>query len=231
MRAARRSMDRKKIPNAPVFVENEKVDLWKPTRQKFALSWCAATVCKVAHPTYFVTDIQGNEFKVSVRRLRKVPKDPFGEEDEEDVAVAGDRNDHNSAEECSSDSDSKSDGSLDLVDELPEDQDQELIDSVRENDFVLYKDGGVVFGGKVVKIYTEAVEFHESVFVKKKKRIKAVSTWIDRDGVVIQTNYRPRNADPIIYKIDKSAIVAKCDLDQGSLLPVGADDSFALNVN
>ena len=212
VRETRRSLDAKVIPNAPVFVVGEEVDLWKPSTRKTDVCFFGATVVRAEHPTYYVRDEQQREIKVSVRRLRKIPHDPFAEEEEKkDGGSGSDSDDEDSVEDA----------------KYQDPPNEKLLSSIAIGDFVPYRDGHDVYGGLVTNLYAEAeiVEFQEMVFVKKGHRVKAERTWIDADGVVVQSNYRPQRADPILYKTDMYALVDKVTLDTGSLLPAAVCDA------
>ena len=95
----------------------------------------------------------------------------------------------------------------------------------------MYRDGASVYGGVVSKLYNDAIEFHEVVFQRKGKRVKAVKTWLDGDGVIVVSNYRPKSADPIIYKIDNIAVITKVTLDPSSLLPDSYRDKYPIVIS
>jgi hypothetical protein len=212
VRASRRLIDAKEKVNAPRFNVGDAVDLWVPKRSKMEVGWRSAKVVEVRHPTYQVEDDNGRSYEVSVRRLKKKPDDPFVKLSIGDDSVSGDSSQESVAEE----------------DEEEERSSQVAIEDLEVGDFILYSEGGSIFGGRLTNVYNEAVEFHEAVFKRKAKRIKAVATWVDGDGTVVTTNYKPKNGDRILYKIDRSAVVKKIVLDQGSLLPIGADDNLRL---
>ena len=186
----------------------------------------------VRHPTYDVVDDRDRKFTVSVRRLRKIPGDPFAsvEGEEEEVGQHPENVDALEMDEKYNDDDDDSE-----IESEPEHNDwapdKKLLESLEEGDFVLYRDGASVYGGIVVKLYNDAIEFHEVVFQKKGKRVKAVKTWLDSDGVIVVSNYRPKSSDPIIYKIDNIAVITKVTLDPSSLLPDSCLDKYPVVIS
>lgn len=94
-----------------------------------------------------------------------------------------------------------------------------MLASLKPGDFFLYRDGGRVYGGYLMRLLNDAAEFQEAVFKKKGTRIKAEKTWISRDGVVYASNYKPKASEPVVYKVDPVTIMRPIVLDTGSLLP------------
>ena len=217
VRAARRLTDAKtkEKADAPLFAVGERVDLWKPPMSKHDIAFYGAIVTKAQHPTYWVTDEQKREIEVSVRRLRKIPPDPFAEEEKKDGDASAD---------ADADADSKADPDTSDVDDKYSDDDFDapdavMLESLVPEDTILYRDAGKVYAGVVSRVFNDAVEFQELVCIKKGKRLKLVRTWIDNDGVIVQSNYRPSQAESITYKIDKYAVLEKIETENGSLIP------------
>jgi len=224
VRSVRRAFDAKvkERADAPVFRIGDEVDLWKPPRSKADVCFFGATVVSVSHPTYVVKDEEGREHRVNVRRLRAIPEDPFEKKSGDAADAAND--------ESSDDDDA--DGDADAK-ELHEPPDEKLLQSLAIGDFILYRDGVEVYGGILTGIFSDAgiIEFQECIFVKKGQRVKAERTWLDNEGIVVQSNYRPKGGDPILYKTDLFSVVDKVMLDTGSLLPAAICDAHPIVIS
>ena len=214
VRAARRDADAKVRPDAERFVVGERVDFWRPPPTKMAVAFGDAVVARVKHPTYWVTDSNGKEHRSSVRRLRKIPLDPFAPVADDEKKVGG--RPPPESDESDDDSDNEQDDDHDDL-SFP---DPAMLASLKPGDFFLYRDGGRVYGGYLMRLLNDAAEFQEAVFKKKGTRIKAEKTWISRDGVVYASNYKPKASEPVVYKVDPVTIMRRIVLDTLSLLPV-----------
>lgn len=213
VRRVRRAADALVRPNAPTFDVGERVDLWKPPPTKMAVPFCDGFVIRTKHPTYWVKDAEGRECRASVRRLRKIPPDPFSTEEKKVEGHQDDADLSDDVAELKQDSDDEADDDLSFPD-------PGMLASLKAGDFILYRDGGMVYGGYLMRLLSDTVEFHEAVFKKKGRRIKAEKTWISRDGVIAQSNYRPKDSEPVVYKVDPVTILRSVVLETGSLLPV-----------
>lgn len=143
------------------------------------------------HPTYAVQEVlSSTAHKVSVRRLRKVPVNPFV------AGQAADDEDPDSGEE-------EDGGSLVL------DHQQINLADFDQKTFFLYSDGGKVYAGKYESSDGEQISFQDVVLCQRKNSVKLLRTWVDESGVLVYANYQPKNSQSVIYKLRKDTILKK----------------------
>lgn len=208
VRAFRRGVDKKNDEkrDAPSFVPGEKVDLWRPVANKLQNSWVTAFVKNRVNPDGPVYEVvhDGKILLVNVRRLRKVPLDPFAYP------------------------------ALDLDMDLkysPSDAEEEVLNSDLEEvadvvvpapgDVFIYRDGNNEYFGLLKNITHAYASLQELVLLKKKKgQFKVSKVWVDTDGVICVNNYScGQSSEPVIYKIDPSSIVEIVQLHKHSFVP------------
>jgi hypothetical protein len=204
--------------NAPEFRVGENVDLWMPNVAKHSQSFVEAKVVRAEHPTYWVGrgDDDDNLVRVSVRRLRKIPEDPFtgqfvapqhGEEPagEQDVEESFDDSDDHQTEHQS-----------DIFDPAS----ASLLEQVREEGTLfLYQDGGRVYAGRSISLEGETMVLQDVVLQKKGAlRAKPLRTFVGPDGVLVYANYRPKNSEPVEYRLPSEQVYRIIKLQKGHVL-------------
>ena len=89
-------------------------------------------------------------------------------------------------------------------------------------DYIIYMDGGQQWIGKVKAVFSQSVEVQDVRVSRKGKRLKATLLWTDQDGVLMQSNYVPKNSEQVIYRIDRRTVKEIVSLDR-HFLPDGTD--------
>ena len=142
--------------------------------------------------------------RICVRKLRRIPNDPFASD--YDYPSDGIIPEEEVGEQC--------------ADSETEEQraDSETVE-VREGDVALYSDGGSNWIGLVCKCFTSSLEIHDCIVKTKSNRLKVLKMWTD----LTESNYRPKNSEPVIYRIDNRAVRRIVSLEK-NFLP--ADDDL-----